>query len=231
MVSLSYCMAFLSFLYFLIFFPCLVFTGHSMRHIFFSFNEDLICFLPFKDKSVFFVSSLSTFSLLSLSISTCNMRPLLFGILPIKENSFGSLSSVTVALCLLTLLLMVIWGQKSKRSFFHFHLDSQLDHTKYPPPPGPKPWPLVGNLLQVGDQIHLSLTGLRLQYGDIFKVHIVIYSFCIISFRSTEWAWVNLFVCVMDPAPPWLFDCCRSEWVQHHQAGSGSTRGSFCGAT
>ncbi|XP_026044470.1 cytochrome P450 1D1 isoform X2 [Astatotilapia calliptera] len=143
-----------------------------MRHIFFSFNEDLICFLPFKDKSVFFVSSLSTFSLLSLSISTCNMRPLLFGILPIKENSFGSLSSVTVALCLLTLLLMVIWGQKSKRSFFHFHLDSQLDHTKYPPPPGPKPWPLVGNLLQVGDQIHLSLTGLRLQYGDIFKLRL-----------------------------------------------------------
>ncbi|XP_042077138.1 cytochrome P450 1A1 isoform X2 [Haplochromis burtoni] len=100
------------------------------------------------------------------------MRPLLFGILPIKENSFGSLSSVTVALCLLTLLLMVIWGQKSKRSFFHFHLDSQLDHTKYPPPPGPKPWPLVGNLLQVGDQIHLSLTGLRLQYGDIFKLRL-----------------------------------------------------------
>ncbi|XP_063346456.1 cytochrome P450 1A1 [Pelmatolapia mariae] len=100
------------------------------------------------------------------------MRPLLFGILPIKENSFGSLSSVTVALCLLTLLLMVIWGRKSKRSFFHFHHDSQLDHTKYPPPPGPKPWPLVGNLLQVGEQIHLSLTGLRLQYGDIFKLRL-----------------------------------------------------------
>lgn len=185
MVSLSYCMAFLSFLYFFIFFPCLVFTGHSMRHIFFSFNEDL--FSPFKGSVFFcFVSSLSPLSLISLSRSTCNMRPLLFGILPIKENLFGSLSSVTVALCLLTLLLMVIWGRKSKRSFFHFHLDSQLDHTKYPPPPGPKPWPLVGNLLQVGDQIHLSLTGLRLQYGDIFKVHIVIYSFCIISFRSTE---------------------------------------------
>lgn len=67
MVSLSYCMAFLSFLYFLIFFPCLVFTGHSMRHIFFSFNEDLICFLPFKYKSVFLgFFCFFTFNFLSL---------------------------------------------------------------------------------------------------------------------------------------------------------------------
>uniref|UniRef100_A0A3Q0QYP5 Cytochrome P450 1A n=1 Tax=Amphilophus citrinellus TaxID=61819 RepID=A0A3Q0QYP5_AMPCI len=113
------------------------------------------------------------------------MRLLLFGILPIKENACAPLSSVTVTLCLLTLLLMVIWGRKSKRSFFRFHHDPQLDHTKYPPPPGPKPWPLVGNLLQVGEQIHLSLTRLRLLYGDVFKLRLGSLTVVVLSGYST----------------------------------------------
>ncbi|KAI3372394.1 hypothetical protein L3Q82_022886, partial [Scortum barcoo] len=95
----------------------------------------------------------------------CLMR-LTFETLPIKDNPCASLSSVTVALCLLTLLLMAFKGRKS-----HQH-HSQTDRTKYPPPPGPTPWPLVGNLLQMGDQIHLSLTRMRLQYGDVFKMRL-----------------------------------------------------------
>uniref|UniRef100_A0A672JR06 Cytochrome P450 1A n=1 Tax=Salarias fasciatus TaxID=181472 RepID=A0A672JR06_SALFA len=51
-------------------------------------------------------------------------------------------------------------------------VDAQLDYTNCPPPPGPTPWPLVGNLLQMGNQIHLSLTHLSLQYGDVFKVQL-----------------------------------------------------------
>ncbi|XP_068461030.1 cytochrome P450 1D1 [Clinocottus analis] len=91
---------------------------------------------------------------------------LTFGMLSIKENPCASVSSVTVALCLLTLLLITLRGRRSQ------HHNSQLDYTKYPSPPGPMAWPLVGNLLQMGDQIHLSLTSLRLQYGDVFKMHL-----------------------------------------------------------
>lgn len=92
---------------------------------------------------------------------------LMFGNLHSEENPCASLSSITVALGLLILLLMALRIRKS-----HHH-DSLLEHTKRPSPPGPTPWPLVGNLLQMGDQIHLSLTHLRLQYGDVFKVHTV----------------------------------------------------------
>lgn len=84
------------------------------------------------------------------------------------RQMFGTLlscvspSTITVSLCVLTLLLMVLRGRMCRTSY--------LQKQKFPPPPGPRPWPLVGNLLQMGDQMHLSLTRLRFQYGDVFKV-------------------------------------------------------------
>uniref|UniRef100_A0A667X229 Cytochrome P450 1A n=2 Tax=Myripristis murdjan TaxID=586833 RepID=A0A667X229_9TELE len=101
------------------------------------------------------------------------MMRLSFGILHIKESPCVSLSGVTVALCLLTLLLVTLRGRKGLKSLYHHDQQhSPQDCTRHPPPPGPAPWPLVGNLLQMGDQIHLSLTSLRLQYGDVFKIHL-----------------------------------------------------------
>ncbi|XP_061905595.1 cytochrome P450 1A1 [Entelurus aequoreus] len=96
------------------------------------------------------------------------MRPM-FGTLLPKENPSASVSSVTLVLCLLTLLLMALCGRKGQRYLSH-HFDFDLDI--HPPPPGPTPWPLVGNLLQMGDQIHLSFTQLRHQYGDVFKLRL-----------------------------------------------------------
>ncbi|KAM7391575.1 hypothetical protein PAMP_022256 [Pampus punctatissimus] len=100
------------------------------------------------------------------------MMRLTFGTLPIKEIPCTSLSTVIVALCLLTLLLIALRGHKSYRSRFHPNHYSQMERMKYPSPPGPTPWPLVGNLFQVGEQIHLSLTRLTLQYGDVYKMHL-----------------------------------------------------------
>ncbi|XP_051552615.1 cytochrome P450 1A1-like [Myxocyprinus asiaticus] len=65
-------------------------------------------------------------------------------------------SGVTVFLCGFTLLLLALHGWQRGPSC------SLL--------PGPRPWPLVGNLLQLGEQIHLSLTNLRSQYGDVFQM-------------------------------------------------------------
>ena len=73
-------------------------------------------------------------------------------------------SGVTLALCVLALLLLALRGRRAP------HQGSQPERPRAPPPPGPTPWPLVGNLLQMGSQTHLSLTRLRLQYGDVFQV-------------------------------------------------------------
>ncbi|RXH79884.1 hypothetical protein DVH24_041031 [Malus domestica] len=39
-------------------------------------------------------------------------------------------------------------------------------------PPGPKPFPFIGNLLELGNKPHLSLTNLSQRYGPIFTLHL-----------------------------------------------------------
>ncbi|XP_045142994.1 cytochrome P450 1B1 [Echinops telfairi] len=39
-------------------------------------------------------------------------------------------------------------------------------------PPGPFPWPLIGNVAAVGQAPHLSFSRLARRYGDVFKIHL-----------------------------------------------------------
>ncbi|XP_041107781.1 cytochrome P450 1B1-like [Polyodon spathula] len=41
---------------------------------------------------------------------------------------------------------------------------------KGPAPPGPFPWPVIGNAAQIGSTPHLSFTRMAQQYGDVFQI-------------------------------------------------------------
>ncbi|KAL2091951.1 hypothetical protein ACEWY4_011749 [Coilia grayii] len=80
----------------------------------------------------------------------------------LMESSFACSLGVTLALCTLALILVALRGSQRVG----------CPQTGARPPPGPRPWPLVGNLLQLGEQTHLSLTALRGQYGDVFQLQL-----------------------------------------------------------
>ncbi|TRY81926.1 hypothetical protein DNTS_013389 [Danionella cerebrum] len=82
-----------------------------------------------------------------------------------------STSGAALVLCAITLILVALHGRRKYpgRSF----------------PPGPQPWPLVGNLFQMERQIHLSLTKLREQYGDVFQVKLGSMEVVVLSGYST----------------------------------------------
>uniref|UniRef100_A0A8C9TVD7 Cytochrome P450 1A n=1 Tax=Scleropages formosus TaxID=113540 RepID=A0A8C9TVD7_SCLFO len=73
------------------------------------------------------------------------------------EDSFMLFSTVTMALFAMGLILFALERRKQEREQFKR-------------PPGPIPWPFIGNLLQMGEQLHICLTRLRDKYGDVFKV-------------------------------------------------------------
>ncbi|CAK7341737.1 unnamed protein product [Dovyalis caffra] len=50
------------------------------------------------------------------------------------------------------------------------HLRSLLNRHPHPLPPGPKPWPLVGNLLQLGPMPHQSMAALAKTYGPLMHL-------------------------------------------------------------
>ncbi|XP_072520607.1 cytochrome P450 1D1 [Salminus brasiliensis] len=82
------------------------------------------------------------------------------------------MSGVTVFLCIFTLFLMALRVHHQKT------LQSNL-------PPGPRPWPVVGNLFQMGEQLHLSLTSLRALYGDVFRLKMGSLEVVVLSGLST----------------------------------------------
>ncbi|KAK9756003.1 hypothetical protein RND81_01G066200 [Saponaria officinalis] len=50
-------------------------------------------------------------------------------------------------------------------------LTTRFRHRKLNPPPGPKPWPIIGNFHLIGPLPHRSLNGLSKKYGPIMMVH------------------------------------------------------------
>ena len=67
------------------------------------------------------------------------------------------LSSV-IGLCLIWILIQT----------FHMIPTSKANHIKLPP--GPKPFPVIGNLLELGDKPHISLSKLAKSHGSIMSL-------------------------------------------------------------
>ncbi|KAM3626290.1 uncharacterized protein V6R79_026231 [Siganus canaliculatus] len=69
------------------------------------------------------------------------------------------------------------------------YLMIQFFQTKIPeglrPLPGPKPLPIIGNVLQVGDRPYQSLTAMSKQYGDAFQIQIGMRPVVVLSGHET----------------------------------------------
>ncbi|KAH9667694.1 Flavonoid 3-monooxygenase [Citrus sinensis] len=51
-----------------------------------------------------------------------------------------------------------------------FHRHFSRNKLNYLPPPGPKPWPLIGNLNLLGEHLHLSFHSLSQKYGPLMQL-------------------------------------------------------------
>ncbi|CAL2230823.1 unnamed protein product [Prunus armeniaca] len=56
-------------------------------------------------------------------------------------------------------------------------LQSKANPKRHLLPPGPKPFPFIGNLLELGNEPHLSLTKLSQIYGPIITLQLGQYSY------------------------------------------------------
>ncbi|XP_075454312.1 cytochrome P450 1A5-like isoform X2 [Ascaphus truei] len=72
------------------------------------------------------------------------------------------LSEISVTDILLALFALVVI----------FVIARRRRHNKIKVPPGPTPWPVIGNILQVGDYPHITFTKLMKQYGNVFKIRL-----------------------------------------------------------
>ncbi|KAE8297374.1 Cytochrome P450 1A1 [Larimichthys crocea] len=71
--------------------------------------------------------------------------------------------SVSEGLVAITVLCLVYLALR----FFHTEIPEGLRRL-----PGPKPFPLIGNVLEVGSKPYLSLTAMSKRYGDVFQIQI-----------------------------------------------------------
>ncbi|XP_053128995.1 cytochrome P450 1A5-like [Hemicordylus capensis] len=79
----------------------------------------------------------------------------------LRSLSIFSATETLIALAVFCLIFMVV---KSLRK--------QMIPPGLQSLPGPMAYPLIGNLLEVGKNPHLSLTRMRQKYGDVMKIHI-----------------------------------------------------------
>ena len=75
-----------------------------------------------------------------------------------------------VTLCLIYMLM----------KFFHTDVPEGLRRL-----PGPKPLPIIGNVLEVGDRPYLSLTAMAQRYGNIFQIQIGMRPVVVLSGHET----------------------------------------------
>lgn len=63
----------------------------------------------------------------------------------------------------------------------HWHLKGK-EHKVLPP--GPFPWPIIGNALQLGSNLHLDIDSMRKTYGDIFQIKVLSRSVVVVSGKT-----------------------------------------------
>ncbi|KAM5586777.1 hypothetical protein ABKV19_005617 [Rosa sericea] len=68
------------------------------------------------------------------------------------------------------MLLCLCLAGLSVQAFRSFGRSKAIPRTRLPP--GPKPLPLIGNLFEIGDKPHLSLTKLSERYGPIVSLQL-----------------------------------------------------------
>lgn len=71
-----------------------------------------------------------------------------------------SVSESLVAMTTVCLVYLIL-------KFFHTEIPEGLHRL-----PGPKPLPIIGNVLEVGSKPYLSLTAMSKRYGDVFQIQI-----------------------------------------------------------
>lgn len=85
----------------------------------------------------------------------------------VSESSKPPAKAEAEIVCIFLLCVILI-----KFLQHHYHSEHRQAKLHPPVPPGPKGWPIVGNLTQLGPSPHVTLTHWRAQYGDVYSLQL-----------------------------------------------------------